>query len=94
MNPSAWRLRITGRVQGVGYRASLAAEANRLGLAGWVRNRRDGSVEAVIDGPIASMQGLLDWARTGPPMAQVDDVAVTQEKAGTQEKGFWILPDA
>jgi len=94
MSASARRLRITGHVQGVGYRAALATEAARLGLAGWVRNRFDGSVEALISGPASSMDALLSWARRGPPMAGVENVAVTEEAAGEQISAFRILPDA
>ena len=78
MNPApiTRHLRIEGRVQGVFYRASLVDEARRLGLTGWVRNRRDGSVEAVVQGPPAAVQALIDWAHQGPPRAQVNAVQV------------------
>lgn len=69
------RLEIRGRVQGVGYRAALLDQARQLGLRGWVRNRRDGSVEAVVAGPDAGVQRLLHWSRRGPPAAIVDSVA-------------------
>jgi acylphosphatase len=74
----AKRLNIIGIVQGVGYRASLLAEARALHLAGWVRNRLDGSVEAVIDGPSASVDKLIEWARRGPPTARVSSVSVSE----------------
>lgn len=67
-------LRIRGRVQGVGYRWSLCAEAQRLGLTGWVRNRQDGSVEALVSGPVEAVDALLLWAQRGPSMARVDAV--------------------
>lgn len=67
-------LRIQGRVQGVGYRWSLCVEAERLGLSGWVRNRRDGSVEALVSGPAEALDALLLWVQRGPPMARVDRV--------------------
>jgi acylphosphatase len=59
-------LRIHGRVQGVGYRWSLVVEATRLGLRGWVRNRRDGSVEALVSGSLEAVDALLVWAHRGP----------------------------
>ena len=74
----ATHLRITGTVQGVGYRATLCAQARAAGLTGWVRNRRDGSVEAVVDGPAAAVAAILAWARRGPPAARVADVAATE----------------
>ena len=67
-------LRIRGRVQGVSYRAHTRATATRLGLAGWVRNRHDGSVELVAEGPREQLQALLEWCREGPPLARVEAV--------------------
>lgn len=78
----AKHLLISGRVQGVGFRYSMAEEAQRLGVTGWVRNRRDGTVEAVIDGRAAAVETLLAWARCGPPSARVGDVTVS-EAGGT-----------
>ncbi len=74
----AKHLVISGRVQGVGFRYSMAEEAERLGVTGWVRNRRDGTVEAVIDGQDAVVEALLAWARRGPPSARVTDVTITE----------------
>ncbi|HWV38232.1 MAG TPA: acylphosphatase [Vulgatibacter sp.] len=74
MSAERVELRITGRVQGVFYRASCADEARRLGLVGWVRNVADGSVEAVAEGPRAALDALVEWCRRGPPAARVDDV--------------------
>jgi acylphosphatase len=65
---------ITGRVQGVFYRASMRTEADRLGVRGWVRNADDGTVHAHVEGAAAEVDELVDWARQGPPKAQVDDV--------------------
>lgn len=72
------RLRITGRVQGVGYRYHMAQEASHLGLTGWVRNRSDGSVEALVHGAPTAVQALIDWTHEGPPLARVDGVAVSE----------------
>lgn len=87
-------LRIAGRVQGVGYREALRAEAERLGVTGWVRNRYDGTVEAVIQGPGAAVQQLATWARRGPPAARVTQFAV-QPASGEFDRpyaGFERLP--
>lgn len=68
------RLRIEGDVQGVGFRYSCRQEALRLGLTGWVRNLKDGSVEVVAEGPEAALQSLANWCRRGPAYARVDAV--------------------
>lgn len=73
---AAKHLRVTGIVQGVGYRASFEALARALKLAGWVRNRTDGSVEAVIAGDDEAVERIVAWARRGPPAARVDRLAV------------------
>jgi acylphosphatase len=62
---------VKGRVQGVGFRDALRAEALRFGLKGWVRNRTDGSVEAVLQGDAATVGRLIAWAQRGPPLAHV-----------------------
>jgi acylphosphatase len=69
-------LLITGKVQGVAYRASMAHEAQALGVTGWVRNRANGSVEAMIAGTAEQVAAMLAWARRGPPAATVEHVAV------------------
>jgi acylphosphatase len=74
----AKHLLISGRVQGVGFRYSMAEEAERLGATGWVRNRRDGTVEAAIDGDAGAVGALLDWARRGPPSARVTELTVSE----------------
>ncbi|HEX3140738.1 MAG TPA: acylphosphatase, partial [Rhizobacter sp.] len=63
VNDSVLRLEIRGVVQGVGYRWFMVQAARRLGIGGWVRNRRDGSVEAVVAGPPAALEQIVGWAR-------------------------------
>ena len=72
----ARRIVITGSVQGVGYRWNMVQQAQRLGLTGWVRNRRDGSVEAVACGGDEELAALIAWSRIGPTGAQVKQVHV------------------
>ena len=87
----ARRLRITGRVQGVAYRAWTVETARRLGLNGWVRNRSDGSVEALAVGPVSAVEDLIERCRQGPSMARVEDVAV-EEAQGIVANGFVQKP--
>ncbi len=68
------RVRIAGRVQGVGFRWWVEEEARRRGLSGWVRNRRDGTVEAVFSGDAASVDDMVEACGRGPPAARVDKV--------------------
>lgn len=70
------RLEIRGQVQGVGFRDALRLEALARGCTGWVRNRRDGSVEAMVAGEAASVEAVIAWARQGPPAARVSGVVV------------------
>ncbi len=74
----AKHLKISGRVQGVGFRYSMSEEAERLGVTGWVRNRSDGTVEAVIDGAPDAVETVLAWARRGPRGASVTEVEVVE----------------
>jgi acylphosphatase len=67
---------ITGRVQGVWFRGSMAQAAQQLGVTGWVRNRADGSVEAMVAGTAEQVAMIMNWARRGPPNASVEHVAV------------------
>ena len=68
------RLVIAGRVQGVGFRYSMERKARGLGVTGWVRNRRDGGVEALVQGTPEAVAAITDWARHGPPGALVTDL--------------------
>lgn len=69
---------VSGRVQGVAYRASTVAEARRLGIAGWVKNRSDGSVELEAEGPDDLVAALIGWCHEGPPAARVARVVVEE----------------
>jgi acylphosphatase len=75
-------LEIRGQVQGVGYRYSMVGEARRVGVDGWVRNRRDGSVEAMVQGPRDAVDAIIRWARRGPAAAEVENVDV-QDATGS-----------
>jgi acylphosphatase len=81
---------VTGRVQGVSFRASTAAEARRLGLVGSVKNRPDGAVELEAQGDDAAVAALLAWCAHGPPAARVDGVATTELAPAIGERAFAI----
>jgi acylphosphatase len=74
-----YRVLISGLVQGVSFRDACRRAAERQGVSGWVRNRPDGSVEAVFEGPAAAVDALVDWSRHGPRLALVKDVRVQAE---------------
>jgi acylphosphatase len=84
---STVHLRISGRVQGVGYREALRERAAADGVTGWVRNRRDGSVEAVLQGEAQAVAAVVQWARHGPPAARVTDL-VEQPASGDYERVY------
>jgi acylphosphatase len=86
-------LRIEGRVQGVWFRESTRRMASSLGLTGWVRNRADGSVEAVFEGEELVVAQAVEWARSGPERALVTRCEADAESV-TGETGFSIRPDA
>jgi acylphosphatase len=91
----AKHLRIRGVVQGVGYRAGLRSEASALNLSGWVRNRLDGSVEAIVSGTDQALEQIIDWAWHGPPGAQVREISIDDLADSTVAGGkFHILPTA
>jgi len=83
-------LTIFGLVQGVGFRHYFSEQAQRLGITGWVRNRRSGSVEAMIEGTPDAVEALLAWARLGPPAARVERVEVSAAEGAFT--GFELLP--
>lgn len=85
------QIRVRGRVQGVGYRDALRAQALRLGVAGWVRNRADGSVEALLHGSDQAVERLTDWAQRGPPTARVERLDIEPaDEPGEAAAGFEI----
>ena len=86
------QLAIRGRVQGVGFRYSMRQQAERLGIAGWVRNRRDGSVEAVVQGSADAVEAMRRWAEQGPEGAAVTSVDATP--ADGSFEGFELHPTA
>jgi acylphosphatase len=90
---TAKRLTISGRVHAVGYRDWMVAQAEALGVSGWVRNRRDGTIEAVCDGDTASVEELVRACRRGPRLAEV--TAIEEEWAEPVDApGFRRLPTA
>lgn len=74
------RVVVHGRVQGVWFRQSCADEARARGVNGWVRNRRDGAVEAVFEGNSTDTEAMVAWCRSGPPLAEVNGVEVVSEE--------------
>ncbi len=79
---------VSGRVQGVFFRAETRQAARRIGVSGWVRNLPDGTVEAVFEGTRAQVDAMLDWCRQGPPTARVDDLQVQEQAATGAFAGF------
>lgn len=87
----ARKLRIEGRVQGVGYRAWTVGNARELGLDGWVRNREDGTVEALFKGPQEKVSAMIERCSEGPPAAKVHNIR-QEEARGITEEGFHTKP--
>lgn len=81
---------VHGRVQGVFFRAYAQEQAVRLGLKGWVRNRSDGSVEAVLEGEDATVDRMIEWLHKGSPLSMVSGVTVTEEKPAEETGPFSI----
>jgi acylphosphatase len=86
----AIRVRITGRVQGVGFRAWTRRQAERRGLAGWVRNEPDGSVAALIAGPRAAVEAMVGLLHAGPPGAAVAGVEIGEADASDVGRDFAV----
>ncbi|NWG87648.1 MAG: acylphosphatase [Hydrogenophilaceae bacterium] len=85
-------LRIHGRVQGVWFRDSMCREAERLGVTGWVRNRHDGTVEALVQGEAEAVEAVIAWAHNGPPKARVERVTINEAEG--EYLGFEQRPSA
>jgi len=83
---------IRGRVQGVGFRYAMITEASPLGLTGWVRNRRDGSVEAFACGVPPALDALVQWAERGPAGARIDECLIAPVAADTALHDFAQRP--
>jgi len=79
---------VTGYVQGVFFRHSMAKRARDLGVSGWVRNLDDGRVEAVVEGEESDVEVVVEWCRSGPPHATVEQVEVSWEPATREFSGF------
>jgi acylphosphatase len=83
-------LTISGRVQGVCYRMETKFAADRIGVFGWVRNKRDGRVEAILEGGRRQVEELIEWCRTGPPAARVHDVEIDWEPYRSAYQSFEV----
>jgi len=92
--PLQARLTITGRVQGVGYRDWAITTARRFGLCGWVRNRANGAVEALIVGDDKPVGEMIDACRRGPTLARVDNLDIEPVDLDVLPEGFTQLPTA
>ena len=90
MSTRRTHLQVSGVVQGVFYRETARREASRLGLAGWVRNRADGTVEAVAEGAADAVEAFVAWCRRGPAQARVEHVAVQDEPPRGEDGPFRV----
>jgi acylphosphatase len=88
----ARRLVVRGRVQGVGFRHAMSVAAASFGVAGWVRNRQDGSVEALVQGDPDAVERAITWCRRGPPAARVTAVDVADESPAGDRSDFVMRP--
>jgi len=90
----ARRLTVRGRVQGVGYRDATIGAARVCGVCGWVRNRRDGTVEAFVQGDAACVERMIEWCRRGPPAARVIAVDIADGVVEASLADFAMRPSA
>ena len=81
---------VSGRVQGVAFRDSTRSQAEQLGLSGWVRNTEDGRVEAVFEGGSDVVNQMIEWCKSGPSSADVEDVSVDREEPSGDLSGFEV----
>jgi acylphosphatase len=91
MSRASYKVVISGVVQGVGFRASMKDAAIRYGVDGWVRNRDDGAVEALVQGEESQVEELLAWARVGPPGAAVLSIVKSGVDDSPPQSGFHVL---
>lgn len=91
MGRVTYRLKVSGMVQGVGFRASMKEVAILHGVDGWVRNTDEGLVEALVQGDPLRVAKVLEWARVGPPGAEVSSVEAVEVKGSPPQKGFHVL---
>ena len=82
---------VSGRVQGVGYRASACDKAKSLGITGWVRNLPEGTVEILAEGDEPSIAAFINWCRNGPRWARIDDVQVSDEVSKEDSSGYSVF---
>jgi acylphosphatase len=94
MSVVARRVIVRGRVQGVGYRFTMVGVAETAGVDGWVRNRRDGAVEAIIQGDGAAVLAMIAWCEAGPAGSEVTDVEVGDVDVDATLRGFATRPTA
>lgn len=94
MSVIARRVLVRGRVQGVGYRYAMVGVAHHAGVCGWVRNRRDGTVEALVQGNGAAVLALVAWCERGPPGAEVAEVEVSDAAPDDSLTRFETRPSA
>ena len=88
------RLRISGRVQGVYFRESMRLRAKELKVIGWVRNRSDGTVEAMVQGEAEAVEQMIEWARRGPESARVSQLQIELCEEADHYESFEIMPSA